>query len=107
MNQAGADGTYPLPFAIVDGHDEFALFLIEQGADPNRTIGGIPALAAAAGNTDPWTFHWDREHGGAQYAVPRARRGRPDLPHAGTAPAARGGVARGGRPIPTRASGRR
>ena len=69
VNQPGADGTHPLPFAIVDGHDEFALFLIEQGADPNQTIGGIPALAAAAGNTDPWTFHWDREHGGAQYAV--------------------------------------
>ena len=69
VNQPGADGTYPLPFAIVDGHDDFALFLIEQGADPNQTIGGIPALAAAAGDTDAWTFHWDREHGGAQYAV--------------------------------------
>ena len=74
VNQPGADGTYPLPFAIVDGHDAFALFLIEQGADPNGTIGGIPALAAAAGNTDAWSFHWDREHGGAQYAV-RARAG--------------------------------
>ena len=69
VNQPGADGTYPLPFAIVDGHDDFALFLIEQGADPNQTLGGIPALAAAAGDTDAWTFHWDREHGGAQYAV--------------------------------------
>ena len=69
VNQPGADGTYPLPFAIVDGHDAFALFLIEQGADPNATIGGIPALAAAAGDTDAWSFHWDREHGGAQYAV--------------------------------------
>ena len=69
VNQPGTDGTYPLPFAIIDGHDEFALFLIAQGADPNATIGGIPALAAAAGNTDPWSFHWDREHGGAQYAV--------------------------------------
>ena len=69
VNQPGADGTYPLPFAIVDGHDAFALFLIEQGADPNGTIGGIPALAAAAGNTNAWSFHWDREHGGAQYAV--------------------------------------
>ena len=69
LNRPGADGTYPLPFAIVDGHAEFALFLIAQGADPNGTIGGIPALAAAAGDTDAWTFHWDREHGGAQYAV--------------------------------------
>ena len=69
VNQPGADGTYPLPFAIVDGHAEFALFLIEQGADPNATIGGIPALSAAAGDTDAWSFHWDREHGGAQYAV--------------------------------------
>ena len=69
VNQPGADGTYPLPFAIVDGHDEFALFLIAQGADPNATIGGIPALAAAAGDTDAWSFHWDRAHGGAQYAV--------------------------------------
>ena len=69
VNQPGADGTYPLPFAIVDGHDAFALFLIAQGADPNVSLGGVPALAAAAGDTDPWTFHWDREHGGAQYAV--------------------------------------
>ena len=69
VNRPGADGTYPLPFAIVDGHDDFALFLIAQGADPNQTIDGIPALAAAAGDTDAWTFHWDREHGGAQYAV--------------------------------------
>ena len=69
VNQPGADGTWPLPFAIVDGHDDFALFLIAQGADPNATIGGIPALAAAAGDTDAWSFHWDREHGGAQYAV--------------------------------------
>ena len=74
VNQPGADGTYPLPFAIVDGHDAFALFLIEQGTDPNVTIGGIPALAAAAGNTDAWSFHWDREHGGAEYAV-RVRAG--------------------------------
>ena len=69
VNQPGADGTYPLSFAIVDGHPEFALFLIAQGANPNVTIGGIPALAAAAGDTDAWSFHWDREHGGAQYAV--------------------------------------
>ena len=69
VNQPGADGTYALSFAIVDGHDEFALFLIAQGANPNVAIGGIPALAAASGNTDAWSFHWDREHGGAQYAV--------------------------------------
>ena len=69
VNQPGADGTYPLPFAIVDGHADFARFLIAEGADPGGTIGGIPALAAAAGNTDAWSFHWDREHGGAAYAV--------------------------------------
>lgn len=68
VNGVGSDGTHPLPFAIVDGHDDFALFLIEQGADPNGTIGGIPALAAAAGDTDAWSIHWDREHGGAEYA---------------------------------------
>ena len=69
VNQPGADGTHALPFAIVDGHADFARFLIAEGADPGGTIGGIPALAAAAGNTDAWSFHWDREHGGAAYAV--------------------------------------
>ena len=69
VDQPGADGTHPLPFAVVDGHADFARFLIAEGADPGGTIGGIPALAAAAGDTDAWSFHWDREHGGAAYAV--------------------------------------
>ena len=35
VNEPGADGTHVLPFAIVHGQDDFAMFLLEQGADPN------------------------------------------------------------------------
>ena len=45
----GTDRTHVLPYAITNAQDEFALFLLEQGADPNGTIDGIPALHAAAG----------------------------------------------------------
>ena len=67
VNQPGADGTYPLPFAVVDGHDDFALFLLQEGSDPNTRIDGIPALAAAAGNVDTWLSGWDQRHGDARY----------------------------------------
>ena len=43
--------------------EAFALFLLEQGADPNATIDGVPALHAAAGPVGPWMTDWSRRHG--------------------------------------------
>ena len=39
------------------------MFLLEQGADPNATIEGVPALHAAAGPIGPWIDDWSRRHG--------------------------------------------
>ena len=44
------DGTHVLPYAIVNRQDAFALFLLEHGADPNGSMGGVRALHAAAGS---------------------------------------------------------
>ena len=63
VNTVGSDGSHPLPFAIIHAQKDFALFLLDQGADPNGTVDGIPALHAASGNVDVWTIHWDRRHG--------------------------------------------
>ena len=49
--------------------DAFAHFLLEQGADPNATMNGIPALHAAVGNVSLWLADWYRRHGrGGLYA---------------------------------------
>jgi ankyrin repeat protein len=63
VNETGRDGTHVLPYALTQAQDKFALFLIEQGADPNGTIGGIPALHAAAGAVGTWLNDWSRRHG--------------------------------------------
>ena len=63
VNEPGSDGTQPLPFSIISSQDEFALFLLDQGANPNATIGGVPALHAAAGNVSTWLANWYRTHG--------------------------------------------
>ena len=65
VNTAGDDGPHVLPFAIVSGRDEFALFLLEQGADPNGRMGGVSALHAAAGGVSTWLADWSRRHGRA------------------------------------------
>ena len=78
VNDVGADGTHALPFSIINGQGDFALFLLEQGADPNGTIDGIPALHTAAGNVDTWLIHWDRSHGNGRY-LSRRRSGRQSL----------------------------
>ena len=54
VNIPSADGTHVLPFAIISGQDQFAFFLLDRGADPNGSIGGIRALHAAAGSVGPW-----------------------------------------------------
>jgi ankyrin repeat protein len=63
VNETGSDRTHALPYAITNAQDAFALFLIEQGADPNGTIDGIPALHAAAGAVTSWLGDWARRHG--------------------------------------------
>ena len=59
----GVNKTHPLPLSIVNGHTEFALFLLAEGADPEGTIGGIGALHAAAGPVGLWRGDWGRAHG--------------------------------------------
>ena len=54
INTPSANGTHILPFSIINGRDQFALFLIERGADPNGSLGGIRALHAAVGAVGPW-----------------------------------------------------
>lgn len=71
VDEAGSDGTHALPLAIVNGQDQFAMFLLERGADPNTRIGGVAALHAAAGDVGPWVSDWFREHGGQRRAGPR------------------------------------
>ncbi len=65
VNDRAPDGTHVLPFAIVSAQDDFALFLIEQGADPNGSMDGVRALHAASGGVDLWLADWNRRHGGA------------------------------------------
>ena len=63
-NETGSDDTHALPLSIVKGHADFAQFLLEQGADANGDIDGIPALHAAAGSVDLWMSNWARRHEG-------------------------------------------
>ena len=63
VNDTGADGTHVLPYAIVSNQETFALFLLEQGADPNGAMGGVQALHAAVGNAGSWLEDWYRRHG--------------------------------------------
>lgn len=63
VNEPSADGTHVLPFAINAGQFAFARFLSEQGADPNGTIGAVPALHVAIGGAGPWLDDWNRRHG--------------------------------------------
>jgi ankyrin repeat protein len=63
VNDLGTDGTHVLPYAIVSSQDAFALFLLQQGADPNGSMGGVTALHAAAGSVGTWLGPWSRQHG--------------------------------------------
>lgn len=65
VNETGADGTHALPLALMYGQYDFAVFLLEEGADPNASMGGVYALHAAAGNVGHWLTHWNRKHGGS------------------------------------------
>lgn len=63
VNEPGSDGTHALPLAILSAHDDFALFLLDQKADPNGTMAGVSAIHAAAGAVDMWIREWYRERG--------------------------------------------
>ena len=62
VNAPGADGTHVLPYAIVRGQVAFALFLLDEGADPNGAMGGVRALHAASGDVDLWLRDWYLRH---------------------------------------------
>jgi len=64
VNELAPDGTHVLPFTIVSGQDQFALFLLDQGANPNGAMDGVRALHAAVGGVDLWLSDWNRRHGG-------------------------------------------
>jgi uncharacterized protein len=63
VNETGADGTHVLPFAINAGQAPFAMFLLEQGADPEGSMGGVRALHTAVGGVNGWLTPWGRIHG--------------------------------------------
>ena len=75
VNRPGADGTHVLPYAIVTGRDVFALFLLEQGADPNGSMHGVRALHAAAGSVSTWLGDWRRRHGDSRRRSDFGQRG--------------------------------
>ena len=64
VNETGPDGTHVLPYAISSGQLAFAMFLLEQGADPEASMGGVRALHTAVGGAGGWLADWSRTHGG-------------------------------------------
>jgi len=63
VNEPGSDGTEALPLATVSAQPDYAMFLIEQGANPNSQMSGVRALHAAAGPVDMWIREWLRARG--------------------------------------------
>jgi uncharacterized protein len=64
VNETGPDGTHVLPYAINANQPAFAMFLLEQGANPEGSMGGVHALHTAVGGAGPWLTDWNRTHGG-------------------------------------------
>ncbi len=64
VNALSADETHVLPYAIMRAQRDFTMFLLEQGADPNGEINGVPALHAASGDIMAWMREWYTRHGG-------------------------------------------
>ena len=95
VNETGVDGTHALPYAIISGQNQFALFLLEQGADPNGSLGGIRALHAAAGTVGTWLGDWQRRHGDGRR---RGRVGRAGLDPREALPLVKALLARGADP---------
>ena len=63
VNETGPDRTHVLPFSINAGQAAFAMFLLEQGADPEGSMGGVRALHTAVGGVNGWLMPWGRIHG--------------------------------------------
>lgn len=63
INEAGSDGTEALALAITAAQPDFALFLLNQGANANAQMSGVRALHAAAGPVDMWLREWLRARG--------------------------------------------
>jgi cytohesin len=64
VNETGTDRVHALPYAALSGQDAFAIFLLEQGADPNATLSGVTALHAASGAAGQFVADWQRERSG-------------------------------------------
>ena len=86
VNETGSDETHAFAaFAIKYAHPEFALFLLDQGADANGQLGGVRALHVAAGAVDMWLSEWERkQEGRGRYAAGAmgSQYGRAGLPQA-------------------------
>jgi hypothetical protein len=55
---------HALPYAALSGQDAFALFLLDQGADPNARLSGVTALHAASGSATQFVADWQRARSG-------------------------------------------
>src|SRR5712691_7625630 len=64
VNEVGPDRVHALPYAALSSQDAFALFLLDQGADPNAALSGVTALHAASGNASQFVADWQRARSG-------------------------------------------
>jgi ankyrin repeat protein len=64
VNETNPDRVHALPYAALSNQDRFAIFLLEQGADPNATLGGVTALHAASGSANQFVGDWQRARSG-------------------------------------------
>ena len=64
VNEIGPDRIHALPYATLSSQDAFALFLLDQGADPNAQLSGVTALHAASGNASQFVADWQRARSG-------------------------------------------
>jgi ankyrin repeat protein len=63
VDETGSDGTHALPMAILENHTDFALFLLDQGADANGNLDGVRALHIASGPVTLWLGEYERRQG--------------------------------------------
>jgi ankyrin repeat protein len=64
VNETGADRVHALPYAALSNQDPFAIFLLDQGADPNALLSGVNALHAATGQAGQFVADWLRARSG-------------------------------------------
>lgn len=68
VNETGPESMHVLPYSVIVGRPAFAEFLLDQGADPDGTMTGIPALHAAVAPVGMWLGDWYRRVGGEAVA---------------------------------------